>query len=198
MKKIVISFFAGFGLATDGSVYAEDIVTTMVGKKVEGEFAVKVDGNKLDKKAIVIDDTSYLPVRAIGEALDMDVTFNADLGIELTEKETTTVEATTTTEMSAEDAENVRISEEQIVLAQNRIKEKEQKIAEMKKDLQSENDKLATATDEQQEKQLIKMNIKSIQSNIDGAQFQIDEDNKIIASTQAYIAKIKAKYQTTP
>lgn len=86
MKKVVLGIIIGIGFTFGFTTYAADI-TTLVGKTVQGIFPVTVDGDVLPKTAIVIDGTSYLPVRAIADALGMDITFNADLGIELTNKE---------------------------------------------------------------------------------------------------------------
>jgi hypothetical protein len=47
----------------------------MVGKAVEGVLPVWVHGNKLQKDVIVIEGTSYAPVRDIGESLGLDVEF---------------------------------------------------------------------------------------------------------------------------
>lgn len=182
MKKTAIAFFLGVSLATAGTAYGEDIITTMIGKQVEGEFAVKVDGASLDKKAVVIDDTSYLPVRAIGEALNMDVKFDADLGIELTEKEAeTTTTNNVTTEMSADDAEALKSAENQIVLSQSKIQEYKAKIAELDQKIAEE--------DGPQEKEFW-----TIQKEAAEQLLKANEDN--IVSQQAYIAKIKAKYET--
>ncbi len=81
MRKYMIGAIFGALLATAVSAHAE--VISMIGKVVDGAFPVKVNGTTIDKQAIVIDGTSYLPVRAIGDALNMDVSFNTDLGIEL-------------------------------------------------------------------------------------------------------------------
>lgn len=37
-----------------------------------------LNGNKVDKKIIVVDGSSYLPVRAISEALGLDGNWNGD------------------------------------------------------------------------------------------------------------------------
>jgi hypothetical protein len=86
MRKYLIGAFVGILLTLASSVYASDI-TSLIGKTVQGVFPVKVNGDTLAKTAIVIDGTSYLPVRAIGDAIGYDVSFNADLGIELKKKE---------------------------------------------------------------------------------------------------------------
>lgn len=88
MRKYLIGILIGAALMFSASAYAADI-TSLIGKTVQGVFPVKVNGGLLPKTAIVIDGTSYLPVRSIGDAIGYDVSFNADLGIELKKKETT-------------------------------------------------------------------------------------------------------------
>jgi hypothetical protein len=85
MKKYLIGAIFGIVLSFSVSVYAEE-VKSLIGRAIEGQFPVKVDDKQLDNQAIVIDGTSYLPVRAIGDALNMEVGFNADLGITLKSK----------------------------------------------------------------------------------------------------------------
>jgi hypothetical protein len=85
MRKYFVGLIAGIVLSFTVSTQAAEI-QSLIGRAVEGEFPVKVKGQKIENPAIVIDGTSYLPVRAIGDALNLAVSFNADLGIELTEK----------------------------------------------------------------------------------------------------------------
>jgi hypothetical protein len=58
----------------------------MIGKVVDGTFNVKVGDKTLDTPAIVIEGTSYLPVRAFGDATGYDVGFDSNLGITMTPK----------------------------------------------------------------------------------------------------------------
>lgn len=86
MKKFVMGLIVGIAITASATAFADEI-ESIIGKTVEGQFPVKIDGVTLDKQAAVIDGTSYLPVRAIGEAIGRDVSFDADLGIELKQKE---------------------------------------------------------------------------------------------------------------
>lgn len=87
MKKYIIGAVFGFILSIGVSAHAE--VVNMIGKVVDGTFAVKVGDNTIDTPAIVIEGTSYLPVRAIGDAIGYTVGFDSDLGITLTPKAVT-------------------------------------------------------------------------------------------------------------
>jgi hypothetical protein len=91
MKKYIVGMVFGIFLSLSTSVYAEEI-KTLIGRAIEGEFPVHINGRTLTNKAIVIDGTSYLPVREFGEAVGYDVKFDADLGISLEKKLTVTGE----------------------------------------------------------------------------------------------------------
>jgi hypothetical protein len=86
MRKYIIGILIGFSLSAVVGVNAEEIISSIIGKTVQGSFPVKIDGKQIIEQAAVIDGTSYLPVREIGEALNKDVTFDANLGIELKSK----------------------------------------------------------------------------------------------------------------
>lgn len=73
MRKYLVGFIFGIALTLSFNVYAA--VESLVGKQVQGEVPVKLNGAQLDNKAAIIDGSSYLPVRAIGEALGLNVDF---------------------------------------------------------------------------------------------------------------------------
>lgn len=82
MKKYVVGILIGFCLSFAVGAHAE--VVTMINKVVEGTFPVTVQGNRLAVDAVVIEGSTYLPVREFGEAIGYEVGFNADLGVSLT------------------------------------------------------------------------------------------------------------------
>lgn len=98
MRKYLIGIFIGIALTISSSVFAEDVIS-LIGQRIQGEFPVKINGTELEKPAIVINGTSYLPNRAIADALGMDIKFDADLGIELNKRGAD--------EMSQQDTENI-------------------------------------------------------------------------------------------
>lgn len=73
MKKYIIGGLVGFLLAVPFTAFGEQL--TNIGKKVQEEYDVMVDGEKLPVKAISIDGTTYTPNRTLSEALDYDITF---------------------------------------------------------------------------------------------------------------------------
>lgn len=86
MKKMFLGILIGVAVSVPATIFADEIAS-VVGKKVDGEFAVTLNNNKLDVPAIVIEGTSYAPVRVIGETLGLDVKFDANTGISLNAKE---------------------------------------------------------------------------------------------------------------
>lgn len=86
MKKFISGLLVGVSISVTGSVFADDVIKNLIGKEIQGSFPVKINGKQLTEVAAVVDGTSYLPIRAMGEALNMDVKFNPELGIELQAK----------------------------------------------------------------------------------------------------------------
>ena len=73
MKKFVSGLLIGFLLAIPTYAIAEQ--TSMIGKTIESEYPVIIDGKELEVPAIVVDGRSFAPVRAIGEAMGLNVSF---------------------------------------------------------------------------------------------------------------------------
>lgn len=72
-------------IATSFSAHAE--ISSLIGKIVDGEFTININGKELNQKAIVIKGTSYLPVRSISESIGYNVKFDEGTGIELFPKD---------------------------------------------------------------------------------------------------------------
>jgi len=154
MRKYFVGAIFGFLLSISVTVYGEE-VKSLVGEVIQGQFPVKVNGEELTNKAIVVDGTSYLPVREFGEKLGMEVKFDADLGIELSKKVTTqpvteipnnqvtepqiTVEALNTeiegysSQIATLEWQIPRAKKENIPLIESKINELKAKIAELEK-----------------------------------------------------------------
>lgn len=74
MRKVVVSFIAGLLVAIGTSVaYAE--VSSMIGKRVDGQFPLKIGGELSNVPAITIDGVSYIPLRAAGEIFGVKVSW---------------------------------------------------------------------------------------------------------------------------
>jgi hypothetical protein len=77
MKKFAMGVVVGAVLAFSASTYADDIAQ-LVGKQVDNEYPVVLNGVQLNNKAPSIGGTSYAPVREISEKLGLDVSFQDD------------------------------------------------------------------------------------------------------------------------
>lgn len=129
MKKIVAGFLAG-ALFTIGAGAFADEIQSLVGKKIQGETAVLVNGKSIDK-AIVVEGKSYAPVRSIGEAAGMKVQYGNE-GIVLSDESTKEIKPDpVTTEPITETKEPKKINKETpLTLDQlnNAIKENQSQI----------------------------------------------------------------------
>ncbi|ACV64978.1 hypothetical protein Dtox_4314 [Desulfofarcimen acetoxidans DSM 771] len=75
MKKLSIAAVA-FAMAISAATMAiADTQDSPVGQAVQGVYPVMLNEKALSNQAIVINGTSYLPVRALAEALNMNVSF---------------------------------------------------------------------------------------------------------------------------
>lgn len=70
MKKKVIGAIAGALLLTSVTAFADS--ASLVGKKVQGLFAVEQNGKKV-ADAVIIDGVAYAPVRAVSEAAGVEL-----------------------------------------------------------------------------------------------------------------------------
>lgn len=90
MKKLgylAIGIISGVLLTISFSAAAEEL-QNLVGKTVDSQVSVNIDGKDLETSAIIVDGSSYAPVRAIGEAAGLNVDFKNNKVI-LTKKEST-------------------------------------------------------------------------------------------------------------
>jgi valyl-tRNA synthetase len=87
MKKYVAGFLVGALFTVSATAFADEI-KTMVGKKIQGEMVVELNGQALDT-AIIVDGKSYAPTRSIGEAAGFEVNMK-DKKIILSETTATT------------------------------------------------------------------------------------------------------------
>lgn len=75
MKKLAYTvggILIGFVLASSTGAFA-DSISSLIGKKVTGEYTVIVNGEKIADKGAVIDGRANVPVRGISEALGADI-----------------------------------------------------------------------------------------------------------------------------
>jgi len=70
MRKYIIGFIAGVLVATAGVAAADTV--SLVGKKIQSEAIVTLDGEEIGK-AIITDGTSFAPIRIVAEATGLKV-----------------------------------------------------------------------------------------------------------------------------
>lgn len=108
MKKLFLGIVIGFMLAIPTSLYAEEI-KSYIGATIEGQFPVYLNGGQVEKPGLVIEGTTYLPVRTLGDLLGFDVSF-IDSEVLLTSQEpepTMQTMETSLTEPIQEDGDTV-------------------------------------------------------------------------------------------
>lgn len=70
MRKYLIGFITGILVATAGVAAADTV--SLVGKKIQSEAVVTLDGEEIGK-AVITDGTSYAPIRVIAAATGLKI-----------------------------------------------------------------------------------------------------------------------------
>lgn len=89
MRKYVVGAIAGALIVFAGQAAAESV--SKIGRKVQAEYVVKVDGVPLEAKGLAVDGQTTVPARAFAEAVGYDVSFK-NKEVILTKKEGENVE----------------------------------------------------------------------------------------------------------
>lgn len=125
MKKVFIGILAVFVVMI--ATNAQAAVNSYIGKKIEGQFNVTVNGKQITDQAIVIEGKSYLPTRAIAETFNAEVKFDAKSGINLvTENQVTETQGDG--KMNSNYLAEIESLEDTIEFHQNKIKEYNMKL----------------------------------------------------------------------
>jgi hypothetical protein len=139
VKKFFMGLLIGIIVATTGTVFADDI-KSLIGKTIDGQFPVSVSGNKIGD-AIVVEGTSYLPVRSFGESVGYAVYFDPEGAVRLEKQATPEAIAKDHAERQAA---YDKLMAERVVEENKRIEE-EKKMIEDEKRRKEENQKLLDA-----------------------------------------------------
>lgn len=166
-SRLIVGIIIGVALSVSSTALAETF--SVVGKKIEGEFPVTVNGTKLTTNAGVIEGTSYLPVRVISESLGLTVSFDSKEGIALKSDESTVTPA------EAPSATAIMINSELEALRS--------RITSINKEIESYKSKL------DKEKSLEKPDSQSISI----LEQIISECEKAIATKEAQITELEAR-----
>ena len=112
MKRFIAGFICGALLFSGVSVFAAT-KSPLVGKRVDGVASVIVNGKRIEKEAAVIEGTSYLPVRALTEAIGGKIISAKSGEIQLATTTTTQGVVTNPEDYARQDAEEARRLEEE-------------------------------------------------------------------------------------
>ena len=82
MKKFVMGLIVGLCIGLPITAIAD----SMVGKKIETEVPIKLDGEYLPISAIGLEGRTYAPVRALAEALGKEVDWDGEVIIKSPDK----------------------------------------------------------------------------------------------------------------
>lgn len=118
MKKIIIAFIAGALVMVSGQALADTV--SQIGKKVDSEATVYVDGKKVSD-AIIIKGKSYVPGRDVAEALGGTVEWKGSEN---------SIVITSDSNSIAETQSNEVIESNEVLRLKEKIKSTEQKISD--------------------------------------------------------------------
>jgi hypothetical protein len=186
MKKIIAGILIGISLSLGFTAYADDIVS-LIGKKVDGSFPLIINNLRADKDVLVINGTSYLPVRSAAALFGYDVSFNADLMVVLNKKVETVIKKPTDDAVKQPIATPAPISTSMPTAAQVPnvttvpAENKEEIADKIKINIIGMNAQISVVIDEIKKKELL---LNSIQNDTNQA--------AIIQSTKEEIARLKS------
>jgi hypothetical protein len=168
-----LGLILGLVMALPITAFGSEVIS-MIGKKVDGQFPLIINGVQTEKPAVSIEGTSYIPVRSAGELFGYDVSF-VDSEVILRQKTETVTEAT----YAIQSADLERLGEMEVELLKH---------------------ERAVDMDRQSLKKFKEEKPKDAPAVTDYETFQaeaIAAREKKIADLKAEIAKIKAKYNIT-
>lgn len=117
MKKFIMGLIIGMLVMAGSSVFADDAVKSLIGQRIQGQFDVSVNGERLETPAIAVNGISFLPARSFAERLGYKVSFDPEGGIEL-EGQTTEEEEAARQQAEVEKKTNVK---NQLILIESNL-----------------------------------------------------------------------------
>ncbi len=75
---LLIGLIVGAVAVISSTAAAQTVINNMIGKTIDGQYPVSISGETLTNPAIVVDGTSYLPVRQFGQKAGYIVTFDPE------------------------------------------------------------------------------------------------------------------------
>lgn len=71
---MIFGIIIGITISVPTTIFADEVIS-IIGKRIETEVNVTMLGQKLDEKAPLLDGTTYVPIRAVTEKLDLVAEF---------------------------------------------------------------------------------------------------------------------------
>ncbi|GGG08705.1 hypothetical protein [Paenibacillus aceti] len=185
MKKLVYSLVASIVLVGSLTAVVSAATSSLIGKKVQGVIAVTVNG-KAVKDAVVIDGTTYAPVRSFSEA--SGYTVKVEKGeVQLTMPETINrTEEEVVKELKVKD--QINTLRNNIVFWQATIDGNKETIKQAESAIER-----AEAWNKEAGEDVIKMDTSGAEEKLKKAQDEIADIQAKITAAEAEIAKLEAQ-----
>lgn len=163
-RRYVIGGIAGAALMFSVTAYGANI--GKVGKVIQAEVDVTVDGKQLPVNAIAVDGTAYAPLRAFGDATGYNVAYSKK-GVDFTKKEVTEPVNTTTPTPTANENSASTVQEQIAELDKQR-----EKILEELLSWGTKYDLSKLTAEQKKESEEMKRQIDDLQNKIDALKTQ--------------------------
>lgn len=180
MKKLIGTTIAAVILLSSLTAVAAAASTGLIGKKVQALIPVELNG-KVVKDAVIIDGTTYAPVRSLSDAAGFDLSIEGG-------KVKVTTGATTDDSISKNlnVKYQIQVLQNQIEWNKELIKNTEQSIADFKNKIETEK---AYTTDVDAHKLMIE----GLQKNLDDQLAYVADLQKKIDAANAEIAQLESQ-----
>lgn len=201
MKKLFIGFIAGALFMTAGSALAETVIKNLVGRTIEGQFPVRVDGAYIQNPAIVTDGTSFLPVKEFATTVGYAVYFDPEGEILL--ERIIDVEAAKLS--SLEKTEKARIEQEQINAAAAAENANNKKIGDLERAIRIKTKEIEQAQERVQEnEEKMRLSKQTYKENSPSTVYEttliyqkymdlINTDKKLVNQLQSELTELEAQ-----
>ncbi|ANY70404.1 hypothetical protein BBD42_30835 [Paenibacillus sp. BIHB 4019] len=170
MKKFVAGIVVGAIISTAGTAFAAG---TLVGKKVDGEIQITLNGKNVSN-GVIIAGTSYAPVRSITETVGLDVSYSK--GVVKLESGTTNEEVDPYAFYNTAEKINERIARlEENITRNEKVISDQQYAIDVRTKYLNENPNSSDKESIETEIEGRKRTIATAQSNIDNNKREIEE-----------------------
>ncbi|MFB9274543.1 hypothetical protein [Cohnella cellulosilytica] len=191
VRKYAIGLIVGAVLMYSGQAVAESV--SKIGKKVQAEYNVKVDGKVLNTKALAVDNQTYTPNRVLADAIGYDIAFSNKEVVFNKKPGSIGVNLSAINLISSDDLVKLRKSEDQIRIITEQIKEQERILTGLDSDLKIATGELGAAVDKNQ-KQVAEARISGIISSTETTKERLKNIQSKLQNETDVIVSIRSKY----